>query len=124
MICRHASGDPDCSSNKREYYYSYSEPVKTPDSKNYSIEDVVAVGKNVVLKVKYPNCSNCAFEGTKVMVFLNTTLIEVIKWKEIDPHFREQSKSFIATKAPSPAARFPSSANGWNDALEYARVKQ
>jgi len=122
MICRHQPNDPDCSSNNPYKYYS--EPVKTPDSKNYSIDDVVAVGKHVVLKVKYPNCSNCAFEGTKIMVFLNTTLIDVIKWKEIDPHFRQSNKVPITTKAPSPAARFPGNIDGWNDALEYARKKQ
>jgi hypothetical protein len=56
------------------------------------------------------------------MVFLNITEIQALKWKEIDPHFRDDKNT--VTAAPSPAARFPASPQGWSDAIEYARTKQ
>lgn len=92
-----------------------------PDKKNYSIVDVERVGPHVVLKVFYPNCSACSYEGNKVMVFLNILEKDILKWREIDPHFRGPTK--IATEAPSPAARFPANAEGWSDAIAYAHGK-
>lgn len=80
--------------------------------------------KHLVLKVEYPNCRLCSFEGRKVMVFLNTSPMAAIKWKEIDPHFRAASKAPPSDRcAPSPAARFPATPDGWCDAVSYARGK-
>jgi hypothetical protein len=76
-----------------------------------------------VLKVKYPNCSSCAFEGTKVMVFAGATIKQAIKWRKIDPHFRDPSALRAADEAPSPAARFPGNNVGWQDALAWARTR-
>jgi hypothetical protein len=121
MTCRHSPGDPACSSN-RPTYYDPPAP-KTPDAEKYTIEDVARVGANLVLKVNYPNCVLCAYEGTKVLVFLNVTELEALRWKRIDPHFRAPSKVALATEAPSPAARFPASDEGWKDALEYAKAR-
>lgn len=132
MICRHAPNDINCSSHK-DYTDPYPTPkhvsptlsysVETPDSKNYSIELVERVGPHLVLKVKYPNCRNCSYEGNKIMVFLNVTELQALKWKEIDPHFRDPKLFVGATQAPSPSARFPGSSDGWIDAVSYARGK-
>lgn len=119
MICRHSPGDPDCGSYSRSYA---SSSITTPDASNYSIEEVARCGNHLILKVKYPNCSNCAFEGTKVMVFLNVTELQALRWRKIDPHFRGVKS--IKDEAPSPAARFPASAEGWQDALDYAKNKK
>ena len=93
----------------------------SPDSANYTIEDVALVNGHLVMKVKYPNCAKCSYEGTKIMVFLNTTTLEALKWKVIDPHFRERFIEKQPYEAPSPAARFPASSEGWQDALAYAK---
>jgi hypothetical protein len=77
----------------------------------------------MVMKVKYPNCSICAYEGNKVMVFLNTKALDVLKWKKIDPHFRDLKLKNTTREAPSPAARFPASDEGWQDAVSYATSK-
>jgi hypothetical protein len=105
----------------------------TPDKQKYEIEEVQQVGPHLVMKVKYPNCSSCAYEGNKVMVFLNCSPLDAMRWREIDPHFRAPVKSPGAPtshsiteakkKAPSPAARFPASAEGWTDAITYANGK-
>ena len=93
----------------------------TPDNSHYEIVDAVAVGTHLVMRVKYQSCRDCAYEGIKVMVFLDTNSIDALKWRKIDPHFRTASGGTIA--APSPAARFPASPQGWMDALAYAKGK-
>jgi hypothetical protein len=119
MTCKHTGNDPNCTHGGRTYY----ETPATPDSKKYEILQVVQVGRHLVYKVKYPNCNNCSYEGVKVMVFLNVSPLEAIRWTEIDPHFADPKKARVATKANTPAARFPASEEGWEDALCYAKSK-
>lgn len=95
----------------------------TPDAEKFEIEEVERVGEHLVLKVRYPNCRKCAYEGNKVMVFLGVSEGQALKWKKIDPHFRDPSRPVSAREAPAPAARFPASKEGWADALVYARGK-
>jgi hypothetical protein len=114
MTCRHSYGDPNCS--------SYKAPPPTPDASKFEVLDYQQKGSHVVLKVKYPNCDKCSYEGTKVLVFLNVSALDVMKWRTIDPHFRS-SKPYSQTEAPSPVARFPASEEGWEDALQYAESK-
>lgn len=97
------------------------EPI-TPDSEKYTIEKIHREGKHLVVKAKYPNCTKCSYEGIKIMVFLNVTETDVIKWRKIDPHFGG-ARLRATTEAPSPTARFPASAEGWEDAIQYARSK-
>ena len=118
MTCRHSPGDPNCSSNK---YTPPSPP--TPDAENYSVVKAERIGSHLVLMVKYPNCARCKFEGNKIMVFLFVNELDALKWKKIDPHFRDSKAKVRETEAPSPAARFPGSDNGWADALAYAKCK-
>ncbi len=129
MSCKHGRFNPLCSSYeaqiagvKRDYekYVAPREGV-TPDSRNFSVVDVKEVGPHLVLKVQYPNCRDCSFEGQKVMVFLNTTVVAAIKWRTIDPHFRGEAALADPTVAPSPCARFPATDLGWVHALDYAR---
>ncbi len=121
MTCRHGPGDPNCSS-----YRPVATPVgtpTTPDAEKYTVECVEPVGPHMVMMVKYPNCSRCSYEGNKVMVWLNVSLLDVVKWRKIDPHFVDPKTSRPPTEAPGPAARFPASDVGWCDALNYARSK-
>lgn len=116
-ICRHPPGSHDSDR------YSYTPDPATPDATKFEIEDVQQVGAHLVMKVKYPNCRACAYEGNKVMVFLNTTPLQAMKWRRIDPHFRAAGKYENAKEAPSPVARFPASPAGWKDAYDYALFK-
>lgn len=150
MTCRHAPGDPNCSSHPSHAYAEAEREKKrweaadrataqrhseelaalrrnlaavTPDAENFEVTDVARVGPHLVLKVKYPNCVKCSYEGTKILVLLNVTELEALKWRRIDPHFRDPEKSLQTKEAPSPAARFPASQEGWEDALAYAQSK-
>ncbi len=130
MTCHHKPGDTGCSSHPDNVRSAErllaAERTRllpaTPDATQFQIEDVVRVGPHLVIKALYPNCAKCSFEGRKVMVFLNVTETEAIRWRKIDPHFR--APTMIGnTEAPGPAARFPASAEGWQDALDYAARK-
>lgn len=148
MTCRHAPGDPNCSSSpegqarerayakevaQRELARSQKELQKqidalraqTPDAENYQIEEVHRAGPHLVLKVRYPSCAACAYEGVKVMVFLDVPEGAALRWRRIDPHFRAWPEKMgqKVHEAPPPAARFPASEEGWRDALEYAHSK-
>ena len=57
------------------------------------------------------------------MVFLNVTEVQVLKWRRIDPHFRDPAATRKPSEAPPPAARFPATPEGWTDAVAYARSK-
>ncbi len=93
----------------------------SPDPDSYCIEDSYIVGDYLILKVKYPNCTKCTYEGNKIMVFHGVSEKDALKWVKIDPHFRAPSKSI--REAPSPTARFPGSDAGWNDAIGFASWK-
>lgn len=129
MICRHGANDPACSSNRPRDYESSAVAVKSsdsPDAYNFEVIDIVQVGQHLVGKVQYPNCRSCAFEGQKVLVWLDVPPLAAVKWKKIDPHFHAKKDgitSVVVREAPSPAARFPASKEGWTDALAYAQGK-
>jgi hypothetical protein len=119
MTCRHVANDPSCSS------YKPPPPLPpTPNVKEFEIWDAKEIGAHLVLKVKYPSCKACSFEGSKVLVFLQTSGLDALRWREIDPHFRDPAPPMLATQAPSPSARFPASPEGWADALAYAHAKE
>ncbi len=136
MTCRHSDriNNPECSSYRTpgQQLVDQEEAIRdlkkqfnlgdTPDASNYDVEDMALCGGHLVLKVKYPSCANCAYEGNKVLVYLNVTVLDLIKWKRIDPHFRAPGPT-INGEAPSPAARFPASDDGWRDAIAYAQSK-
>jgi hypothetical protein len=124
MTCRHVPGDPNCGTYTSRYEPPPPEP-KTPDAENYEIIDMARVGPHVVLTVKYPNCRSCSYEGQKIMVFLNVTEVQILKWRKIDPHFRDPKdpRAPNSREAPSPAARFPASQEGLSDAIDYANKK-
>lgn len=126
MTCRHKAGDPNCGTYSRKYDYTPTPPATppaTPDAGNFEIDEVERVGPHLVMRVIYPNCAKCEYEGKKVMVFLDVSEKEVLKWREIDPHFRNPQSVRSPKTAPTPAARFPATVEGWTDALVYARGK-
>ncbi len=137
MVCRHSAHDPNCSRNGggyvRELAQDQERKIKaletelanaSPKPDDYEIEQVQRVGAHLVVRAKYPSCKRCAFEGSKVMVFLNVTEMDAILWREVDPHFRAPSANLSPKVAPSPAARFPATEEGWKDALGYAAGKR
>ncbi len=126
MTCKHPAGYHDndyqtSQDNSQDNYNSYSIP-ETPDSKKYDIIEVIdSYLPYLILKIKYPNCKKCSYEGTKILVYENLTVKDLIYWREIDPHFSD-SKIKDKTKAPSPIARFPASTIGLNNARIFVEA--
>lgn len=87
--------------------------LPNPKPDNYKILMWQSVGHNLVIMIKYLDCTN--YEGKKVLVFENCTLNKLQKQKLIDPHFSENKKFF------SPIARFEPTERGWGHAIEFAK---
>ena len=134
-ICRHSPGDPNCSSSPegreraRQEAYEYElKKMKenTPDPEDYQVERVERFdgpgGTFMLLMVKYPSCSKCAYEGNKVMVFSGVSERDALRWRKIDPHFRDPNDKVSPTSAPSPIARFPGNDLGWASAIMFAKM--
>jgi len=83
-----------------------------PDPINFTLLSVYQVGKNLVVKINYPDCTN--YEGNKICVYINTKKKEFISRTNIDPHF---SKTL-----DSPFARFQPTDDGWKAAVKLAKI--
>jgi hypothetical protein len=109
-----AYGNPARSPNAS---YSAPDPTPTkkakkamtggnPDPDNWKIVKAKEHGKYLVLMMQYPDCTN--YEGKKILVFEDVTLVDLVNQKQIDPHF------FPANlKVKSPVARFEPTDRGW-----------
>ena len=94
----------------------------SPDNSRFRILKAQPVDNNLVLKVEYPNCKACSYEGIKVIVFQDVSPSDALLWETLDPHFRELDLSGGSNPhaAPPPFARFPASDPGWAAAIRCA----
>lgn len=106
-------GNPCASPNTG---YSSPAPAKSdnPDPANWKIIEAKEHGKYLVLKIKYPDCTN--YEGNKILVFEGARLIDVVNQKKIDPHFFPTNSQF-----KSPIARFEPTDRGWKMAENFVK---
>ena len=95
-------------------------PPLNPDATDFDIQCAEQVGEYLLVEVQYPSCANCSYEGVKLLVFSGVTKDDALRWKEVDPHFRDPAAIPNPRKAPSPVARFPASAQGWAHARKFA----
>jgi hypothetical protein len=119
MTCRHKRGDRSCTTQFPEYAGAGS--AESPDVENFEVIDVAQCKDFFVLKVAYPNCRKCAYEGTKILVYHKVTPLDAMRWRRIDPHFSDPKLKRTKTEAPAPIARFPGSEEGWKAALWFAQ---
>lgn len=104
---------PISSSSYSDYYNSTPTNPGNPNPKRYNFLHVETIGKMLIVKIQYPDCSN--YEGVKILVYKDVTLESLINQKEIDPHFTD-NKSYI-----SPVARFVPSPEGMELAKKFCR---
>lgn len=55
----------------------------------------------------------------EILVYDDCTLKDVLKWRNIDHHFRDREPE-NNKEAPSPIAQFPASERGWTLAKAFA----
>lgn len=72
--------------------------LPNPDPKNYEVLDYVEYSKYLLLKVRYPDCTN--YEGVKILVFEGLKYKDIVNKNCLDPHFCESSK-LVARFAPT-----------------------
>jgi len=60
------------------------------------------VGAHLVMRVEYPNCSKCSYEGIKVLVFEDVGPLQALKWSSIDPHFSDRKGKSPTPERPPP----------------------
>jgi hypothetical protein len=89
---------------------------KNPDPKNYQIVKALERNGFLVVIINYPDCTN--YEGNKILLFKNLTLLQLVNQKVIDPHF------FQDDKFASPVARFVPTDEGWAMALSLMAVRK
>lgn len=87
--------------------------LQNPDPRNYVIARAESVGLHLVVEIIYPDCTN--YEGRKVLLFENVTLVQLLRQKAIDPHFSKNQQM------RSPMARFEPTERGWALALAVAK---
>ena len=73
--------------------------AKAPDPAEFEIIDFMEKNGHIVAKINYPACTN--FEGNKIVVFLNTTYLDLTNMKRIDPHFSKDIRSPFARFTPT-----------------------
>lgn len=98
----------------------YNKPVTTvipnpnPDPNNYDIINHLESNGWLLIKIKYPDCTN--YEGMKILLFKDVTVMDLLKQRLIDPHFSKNEKY------KSPFARFEPTEKGWEAAMIVMRV--
>ncbi len=80
------------------------------DPTNYKIIKVLESEGFLLIKLNYPDCTN--YEGNKILLYANTTLVELVNQKVIDPHFNNDPK------LKWPIARFVPTDEGWEYGLD------
>lgn len=95
----------------------------TPNPDEYDIIRTEEVGRWLLVEAQYPSCSECSYEGRKLLVFAETSRENALKWKKLDPHFRGPSVPPPKREAPSPRARFPATPEGWDDAKSFVKSR-
>lgn len=96
-------------------YEEYKISNVDPNPRIYKIIKYKEIGKGIVVLVNYPNCTN--FEGNKIIVYENTTIDELNKLDQIDPHFTNRN----GTK---PFARFVPNDKGWTKAISLLKIME
>lgn len=100
----------------RVNYNIQQNPTNLPNPKpdNYSIIKHEQIGKFLIVKIKYHDCTN--YEGNKILIYEHCTIYNLLNQKYIDPHFCED-KDFY-----SPIARFKPDELGWDWAVALCKL--
>ena len=94
-----------------EYIKKYSDIE--PNPKFFKIIKTVEFGNNILFAViHYKNCTT--HSGYKILVYDNIGESQLLKMKEIDPHFLENNTS--------PCARFPFTESGNKHAILFCKT--
>lgn len=104
------------SSFDKVVYVDRPVPVQgNPNPSNYELLKIEQIGKFLLIKIRYPDCSN--YEGVKILVFKNVELTALINQHNIDPHFSDSKKHH------HPIVRFVPTDEGWEMAKKFINME-
>jgi len=109
----YAKRDPGGSGYDQDKPNIESKRLPNPDPHNFTIIKTEQIGYVLVVKIKYPDCTN--YEGNKILVY-KCTLDELMNQTELDPHFCDDTSHIY------PYARFKPTAYGWDLAIRTAKM--
>ena len=89
--------------------------LPNPDPGNWEVKQSEQIGDWLVVKVRYPDCTN--YEGNKILVYKDATVWDLMKQCRIDPHFSD-SEEWL-----TPFARFEPTEKGWQKAVEFTKMQ-
>jgi hypothetical protein len=84
-----------------------------PNPQNFEVINAQQIGKNLLVEIRYHDCKN--YEGKKIILYLNTTLRELLSQDFIDPHFTDGDSVL------SPFARLEPTDQGWEAGFMLAQ---
>ena len=153
MTCRHRAGDPNCSTKnpeamaaqaRKDYARWVGGPAgqvttrvvekvvekvivpPPPDNSKYEVIRHREVHGYLAVQVRYESCDNCAFDNNKLMIFEDVNTEDLVNWRVIDPHFREDDRGDLR-HAPAPILRMPATEKSWEAVeaiIEVFRVQR
>lgn len=94
-----------------------TKPLPNPNPKNFKIKEIEQVGKYLVVRVKYKDCTN--FEGEKILVIEGIKRLRLLMLQDLDPHFCENSKHEYKI-----VARFRPEFKYWRFAIEFCKLME
>lgn len=77
--------------------------LPNPDPNNFKVIDHKQYSNYLYVEVQYPDCTN--FEGRKILVYRNMTVLQFMNMNTLDPHFQNDKTSPIARFAPTAQGR-------------------
>jgi hypothetical protein len=86
-----------------------------PDPRNFQIITHITIGRLTMVSVAYPNCTN--FQGSKILIYLDTPIETLQTAKMLDPHFAENPKDI-----PAPIIRLIPTPAGWRMGLKICEL--
>lgn len=78
-----------------------------PNPRLFRVLRAIEYGPHLLAEILYPNCTT--FEGRKILLFANTTRMQLHAAEVLDPHFTDKAP----VGALVPVARFEPSERGW-----------
>lgn len=95
--------------------------LPSPDPYHYKIGRHLSFpndsgGNHLLIEITYPDCTN--YEGKKILVYRNVTVLELLKQVSIDPHFSNNDTKH------SPIARFMTNKEGWQMARMFCVLQK
>jgi hypothetical protein len=88
--------------------------LPNPDPYNWIINKSYKEGRFLLIDITYPDCTN--YEGRKIMLYEDATLVGLKRQKILDPHFSSNKKFH------SPVARFEPTEYGWQMAQGLIKI--